>query len=285
MDPGWLGILPSVPECTYPHCQHILLDGGTGPNTTQYPHSRYLISESNVIKPRGKLWIYYSFIPTNDLSKCFSCFSSLPTGSPYVFRAGLGILPSLPEHSRHLCSSWGHSLRWTPESLFLNLWGKKLASRGINQVLTTCQPFHLQQGARLVTTQYRVQRNQGKHRLRAESSSPVVYLPPSYRRACALASARAPSFRSSCCRWCCPSLVHLDNCGHTLAVRSGRPRRRECILEEQMKNVRKRKESKQIPATLTMKRQNQKVKVYVRKIYTNKVSKLKKETHFTTNFK
>lgn len=34
-----------------------------------------------------------------------------------------------------------------------------------------------------------------------------------------------------------------------------------------------------------MKRQNQKVKVYVRKIYTNKVSKLKKETHFTTNFK
>lgn len=153
MDPGWLGILPSVPECTYPHCQHNLLDGGTGPNTTQYPHSRYLISESNVIKPRGKLWIYYSFIPTNDLSKCFSCFSSLPTGSPYVFRAGLVILPSLPGHSRHLCSSWGHSLRWTPESLFLNLWGRKLASRGINQVLTTCQPFHLQQGARLVTTQ------------------------------------------------------------------------------------------------------------------------------------
>lgn len=223
--------IPSLPA--YPTS-----DGGTGPHTTQYPHSRYLISESNVIKPRGKLWIYYLFIPRNGLSKCFSCFSSLPTGSPYVFRAGLVILPSLPEHSPHLCSSWGQSLRWIPESLFLNqgLWGRRLASRGINQVLTTCQPLHLQQGARLVTTQPAEYRGTKESTACGpKAAAPGVYLPPSCRRACALASARAPSFPSSCCRWCCPFSVHLDSCGHTLAVRSGRPRHQECILEEPKK--------------------------------------------------
>lgn len=167
------------------------------------------------------------------------------------------------QRAGRLCGSRGRSQRWIPESLFLNygLW-RRLASGGINQVLTTCQPYYLQQGA--------ISHNTAEYRGTKESiacgpeaAAPVAYLPPSCRRACAPASARAPSFPSSCCRWCCPSLVHLGNCGHTLAVRSGRPRRRECIF------TRTKEMSEKILAILTMKRQNQKIKV-CQKIYIHK---------------
>lgn len=62
------------------------------------------------------------------------------------------------------------------------------------------------------------------------TSAAVIYLPPSCRRACALAAARALSFQSSCCRWCSPSSVHLDNCGRKLTVQNGLPASQDWVF-------------------------------------------------------
>lgn len=150
-----------------------MLDRNICPNTNQHPHLRYLISESNFIKSCGKLWIYYLFIPRNYLSKCFSCFSSLPTGSPYAFRAGLVMMPSLPKHTAGIFAA--PEDRACAESQSLFSWTRaseegELASKGINQVhhLPTISPT----AGCYQSKRSGVQRNQGKHRLRARKQRP-----------------------------------------------------------------------------------------------------------------
>lgn len=80
-----------------------------------------------------------------------------------------------------------------------------------------------------VRTKVMIWRSSDTGRHPASPAASVACLPPSCRHACALAAARAPSSRSSCCRWCCPSLAHLGNCGHKLAVQSGLPTSPECM--------------------------------------------------------
>lgn len=115
-----------------------------------------------------------------------------------------------------------------------------------------------------------------------------IYLPPSCQHACELAAALAPSSLSLCCRWCHPSLVHLDNCGHKLTVQNGLPTSQECIFRRTKEMPEREKiqphKSKQILAILTMKRQNQKIKVYITKIYTKRAPNLKMKC-FSINLK
>lgn len=71
------------------------------------------------------------------------------------------------------------------------------------------------------------------------TSSSVKYSPPSCRHACAPAAARALSFLSSCCRWCFPSSVRLDNCGRKLTVRNGLPANQDWVFRRTKETNRK----------------------------------------------